>query len=144
MTNIDHSRREGSCLCRAVTFVTEGEPVIVAHCYCRDCQHVTGAGHSTGAMFASANVRLSGSLGEFDLESDAGSVVTRAFCRTCGSPVVGRNTGMPGFLTISLGLFDAPGSFEPTVAIFARSRCAWDHDAAGVVAYDDQPRWRPQ
>ena len=57
------------------------------------------AGHSTGAMFPSARLRLEGAVREFNLQSEAGNTVTRVFCPACGSPILGRNTGMPGFRT---------------------------------------------
>ena len=46
----------GRCLCGACAYEIEGEPVVVAHCHCLDCQRLSGAGHSTGAMFAESNI----------------------------------------------------------------------------------------
>lgn len=136
----------GRCLCGACSYEIDGSPVVVAHCHCRDCQRLSGAGHSTGAMFASEGVRLSGSSSTFDLASEAGNTVTRIFCPTCGSPLFGRNSGMPGFMTVTLGTLDASAEAEalkPQVAIFARSRPAWDCVAADVTVFDTQPGWTP-
>ena len=41
----------GRCLCGECSYAIEGQPVVVAHCHCRDCQRLSGAGHTTGAMF---------------------------------------------------------------------------------------------
>jgi len=43
--------RTGKCLCGSVRYEVSGDPQIVAHCFCDDCQRLSGAGHSTGAMF---------------------------------------------------------------------------------------------
>ena len=71
------------------------------------------------------------------------------FCPACGSPILGRNTGMPGFVTVSLGAFDDSSAFEPQVAIFARSRRPWDALSDAVAALrratglEPEPRLMP-
>lgn len=135
--------RTGRCLCGSVRFEVDGEPTIVAHCHCEDCQRLTGAGHSTGAMFSTENFRITGELGEYELRSDNGNVVTRVFCPSCGSPIFGRNTGMEGFLTISLGIFDESAGFEPSVIIFARNRKPWDLMDESIATFEAQPIFDP-
>jgi hypothetical protein len=139
----DGARHAGRCLCGSVRFECEGPPLIVAQCCCLDCQRLTGTGHSTGATYPTDRVRLTGRTGEFALTSDAGNTVTRVFCPACGSPILGRNTGMPGFLTVSLGALEHSSAFAPSVAIFTRSQRPWDTLAADVRTFDAQPRWRP-
>jgi hypothetical protein len=138
------ARHAGRCLCGAVRFECEGPPAIVAHCCCVDCQRLSGAGHASGATFAADRFRLSGRVGEFTLTSEAGNTVTRVFCPACGSPILGRNTGMPGFVTVSLGALEDSSAFAPSVAIFTRSRRPWDTLAAGLLEFDAQPGWRPR
>ena len=116
----------GRCLCGNCTYEIEGDPVVVAHCHCADCQRLSGAGHATGAMFPESAVRMEGSIATFELVSEAGNRVTRLFCPTCGSPLFGKNTGMPGFITATAGTLDQSETLSPQVAIFARNRRAWD------------------
>jgi hypothetical protein len=139
----DDQNHRGRCLCGAVRFEATGVPVIVAHCCCEDCQRLTGAGHSTGAMFPSARLRLEGAVREFNLQSEAGNTVTRVFCPACGSPILGRNTGMPGFVTIALGALEDSSAFQPGVTIFARSRRPWDVMDQSIPTFEAQPPWRP-
>ena len=133
----------GRCLCGGCSYSIEGDPVVVAHCNCRDCQRLTGAGHSTGAMFAEVGISLTGSVALFSLLSDAGNTVTRLFCSACGSPLFGKNTGMPGFMTVSLGTLDDPNVLTPQVAVFARTRPDWDSIDSSVESFDAQPGWKP-
>jgi hypothetical protein len=135
--------RTGRCLCGKVRYEIDGEPVVVAHCHCRDCQRLSGAGHSTGAMFPVAQIRIDGSVSEFELVADSGHTVTRTFCGACGSPLFGRNTAMTEMMTVCVGTLDEPGAVTPQVAIFARSRNAWDPVAAGLPSFDAQPAWKP-
>ena len=136
--------REGRCLCGAVTYEIEGDPVVVAHCHCTDCQRVSGAGHATGAMFAAEQVQVRGAVAEFELESEAKSTVTRTFCPKCGTPLFGRNTRMVGFLTVSVGTLDDPDSVTPQVAVFARTRRRWDFADSALPTFDAQPEWKPE
>ena len=133
----------GRCLCGACTFTIEGDPIVVAHCHCLDCQRLSGAGHTTGAMFAEAGVAIAGKPASFSMKSDAGSTVTRLFCGACGSPLFGMNTNMPGFMTVSLGALDASDALPPQVAIFTRTRRPWDALDPSVASFEAQPDWKP-
>ena|SRR5436190_22991883 len=135
--------RTGRCLCGRCTYEVDGEPVVVAHCHCLDCQRLSGAGHATGAMFAEFDVRLRGPVGTYELVSEAGNTVTRIFCPACGSPLFGKNSGMPGFLTVTVGTLDQSDDLAPQVAIFARTRRAWDVMDDGLPTFDAQPEWKP-
>jgi len=141
MTN--EQTHHGRCLCGAVQYDVEGPPRIVAHCHCVDCQRLTEAGHSTGAMFPVDRFRMTGKVAQFKLRSDNGNEVTRVFCPACGSPIFGRNTAMEGFLTVSLGTVDDSSGFKPDVAIFARNRKPWDVIDESIQTYDAQPGWKP-
>ena len=133
----------GRCLCGRCSYEIEGDPVIVAHCHCLDCQRLSGAGHTTGAMFPEQRVRLVGALSSYATVSEAGNTVTRLFCGTCGSPLFGKNTGMPGFMTVSVGTLDAPDGLTPQVSVFARTRRRWDVMDTTIPTFDTQPAWQP-
>jgi len=135
---------KGRCLCGGVKYEVEGIPQIVAQCHCVDCQRLTGAGHSTGAMFPENRFRLQGIVGKYELQSEHGNTVTRVFCPTCGSPILGKNTGMPAFVTVSLGTLEDSSDFKPVVAIFARNRKPWDMPDESIQTFEDQPSWKPK
>jgi hypothetical protein len=94
-------------------------------------------------MFPETGVRLFGDPARYSVVSDAGNTVTRLFCGTCGSPLFGMNTGMPGVMTVTLGTLDEPDPLTPQVAIFTRSRRQWDVIDTSVANFDAQPSWNP-
>jgi len=143
MTESSGATRTGHCLCGGVMYSVLGDPVIVAHCHCDDCQRLTGAGHSTGAMYAAEQLTLHGSTAEFKLISEAGNEVTRVFCPSCGSPVLGRNSGMVGFVTLTLGTMDDSNDLEPGVVVFSRNRKSWDLMDQAIPSFEGQPAWSP-
>lgn len=134
----------GGCLCRAVRYEVSGTPVIVARCHCEECQKVSGAGHTVGAMFAEKDVQVTGELSKYRYQSHAGNTVTKSFCPRCGSPILGCNTGMKGYVTISLGTMDDSGSLRSEVAIFTRNRKPWDTPESDISCFDTQPAWKPE
>ena len=133
----------GRCLCGRCSYEIEGEPIIVAHCHCLDCQRLSGAGHTTGAMFAEQGVTLAGEPSTYLSESEGGNTVIRLFCGSCGSPLFGKNTGMPGFMTVTLGTLDDPNLLQPQVTVFARTRRTWDVMDTELATFDGQPNWKP-
>lgn len=136
--------RQGRCLCGAVRYEVEGDPVVVAHCHCVDCQRLSGAGHTTGAMFAADKIKIRGDVSEFSLDSETGGVVTRTFCPRCGSALFGRNSRMTGFVTVSVGTLEDPNTVTPQVVVFARSRRQWDSVGGDLPTFDAQPNWKPE
>lgn len=135
--------RTGRCLCGKCTYEIEDDPVMVAHCHCADCQRLSGAGHATGAMFPESGVRMNGPIAAYEMASEAGNRVTRLFCVTCGSPLFGKNSGMPGFITATAGTLDQSEGLSPQVAIFARNRRSWDVMDSALATFEAQPAWKP-
>lgn len=135
--------RTGRCLCGSSSYEIDGDPIVVAHCHCVDCQRLSGAGHTTGAMFPEAQVRMSGPIASYELLSEAGNTVRRGFCSTCGSPLFGMNSGMPGFITVTAGTLIRSDDLAPEVAIFARSRRSWDAADPAIATFEAQPGWKP-
>jgi hypothetical protein len=94
-------------------------------------------------MFPVDKFRLTGKVAEYSYKSDSGNKVTRVFCPACGSPILGRNSGMEGFVTVTLGTFDGSFEFAPRVVIFARNRRSWDAMNESLPTFEAQPNWKP-
>lgn len=139
----DSKTHRGRCLCGAVTYEIQAFPKIVAHCHCVDCQRLSGSGHTTGAMFSTETLKLKGKTAEYNLQANNKTVVTRVFCPACGSPILGKNTGMPGFVTITLGTLEDSSDFTPEVTIFSRNCNKWDIMDTTLLSFDTQPDWKP-
>ncbi|MFZ1468703.1 MAG: GFA family protein [Paracoccaceae bacterium] len=134
----------GKCLCSAVTYVADGPPIIVAQCHCEACRRSSGTGHTVGAMFRSDAVIVIGNLSEFSYSSDKDSTVTKAFCAQCGSPIHGRNTGMPGHLTLTLGTMVDANGLDISVVIYESEKPHWDQLGPNIVSFATQPGWIPE
>src|SRR6202166_4432316 len=103
----------GGCLCGAVRYEAEGEPVFAGHCYCADCRKASGSGFIPYMGFASSAVRFSGQTRQFVSKAASGGDAVRNFCPVCGSLVFGGDVGKSSNFTIYAGSLDDPSSFRP-------------------------------
>ena len=118
--------REGGCLCGAVRFKVEGDPIVAGACYCRDCQYVAGGGAAYGAMFPAEAVTLTaGETRSFTVTADSGAEVFREFCPRCGVHLISYNAAHPQFKSVKVGVLDDPSGFVSQGSIWTASAQPW-------------------
>lgn len=135
-----NSTYTGGCACGAVRYHVTADPVVSAHCQCRDCQRATGAGHASLMAFPRAAVRLEGEVRFHEMHADSGNTTSRGFCPGCGSPVVSKSSGFPDMVVISAGSLDEPARFAPQMVVYASRGHAWDHLDRVLPRFDAGPR----
>jgi len=89
--------------------------------------------------FASSAVRFSGEARQFRSKAARGGEAVRNFCPICGGLVFGGELGKTASFTIYAGSLDDPSSFEPRIAIFARSRPHWAIIPSGLTIFEEMP-----
>jgi hypothetical protein len=129
----------GGCACGAIRYEIAGEPLFQNHCQCRDCQYESGTGHGSYLTFAREGVRQHGEPTSWDIVSDSGSVKTRAFCPTCGTPVHLGFAAMPELFTVHAASLDDPARFRPQALTYAARGHAWDHLDPGLPRFAKMP-----
>jgi len=116
----------GRCACGAIRYAIVGEPVLMNDCQCRDCQRQSGTGHGSYLSFAGAVVTLTGDATRWGAPADSGSVKTRGFCPTCGSPVYMTFAAMPDVFTVHAASLDDPARYRPQLVTYGIRGHAWD------------------
>jgi hypothetical protein len=129
----------GGCLCGALRYEAEGEPLYAGHCYCSDCRKASGSGFVPFIGFAGSAVRFNGQTRKFASRAASGVAAVRNFCAVCGSLVFGGEVGKDDEFTIYAGSLDDPSSFRPTVAIFTRGRPVWAVIPPDLTAFEAMP-----
>ena len=125
----------GRCLCGAITYRVDVEPMITANCHCRDCQRQTGTAFSTLAAVPRASLHIDGDIATYTtIGTDTHMEVKRQFCSTCGSPIVSLPDMTPDFAFIKAGTLDDTTKLIPEMDVWCDSAMAWvemDADARG-------------
>jgi hypothetical protein len=138
MTN-STARYTGGCLCGALRYEARGTPSYAGHCYCVDCQKVSGSGFVPFIGFSSAAVHFTGATRAFTSKAANGGDAVRNFCALCGSLVFGGLQGEFTSFTIYAGSLDDRSSFRPRVAIFARDRPPWALIPPSLTVFETTP-----
>jgi hypothetical protein len=117
----------GRCLCGAVTYSVDAEPIWQGACYCADCQRQTGTAFSVIAGVPSEALTVQGStLASFTTTGeDHQSTTERRFCSACGSPIFSTIEAMPGLAFLKAGTLDDTSWFEPRAEVWTRSAQPW-------------------
>lgn len=130
----------GGCACGAIRYEIEGEPLAMTDCQCRDCQRKSGTGHGSYLTFANRErVKLEGAATHWDIVGDSGNVKTRAFCRTCGSPVYLLFGAAPALFTVHAASLDDPSRYAPQAVTYRVRGYAWDRIDPTLPQFDKMP-----
>ena len=123
-------KREGGCLCGAVRFKAEGEPINIRICHCRNCQKAMGSPFFARALFNPRALTVEGETGRYP-SSDR---VDRVFCKTCGTRLFSwrRNGTAVG---VALAVFDDRNAFTPTEHIWVSEKLSWVRVDDGLPQY---------
>jgi len=126
--------REGGCLCGAVRFKAEGEPINVRICHCRNCQKAMGSPFFARALFPQSALTVEGETGSHS----SSETLDRVFCKRCGTRLLSRrrNGSASG---IALATFDDRDAFAPTEHIWVSEKIDWVKLDDGLPRYPQGP-----
>lgn len=129
----------GRCLCGAVSYESTAPQVIGGHCHCVHCRKSSGTAHSSHMGVPVSAVTINGETAVYDATTDAGNIVSRHFCPTCGAPVYSTNSSMEDLLFLRASSLDDPEMFDPQVVVYTKSRPSWDRVGEGLPQFDAMP-----
>ncbi|WP_312861449.1 GFA family protein [Segnochrobactrum spirostomi] len=123
---------EGGCLCGAVRYAFDGEPLSSGICYCETCRRAASAPRLPFVGVRSAGFRFIRGL-PVDYTSSPG--VTRSFCGRCGSPLTYRPDDSPDELDVMTVSLDDPNAVAPTFHVWTSEALDWDDIAGPPTRY---------
>ncbi|MBU2942688.1 GFA family protein [Shimia thalassica] len=116
----------GGCKCGAARYRGEISNVSMFRCYCRDCQQLTGAGHSEMFPLVSETFKLSGPSTEYQMTGGSGRSTWSRFCPTCGSPLTRRSERMGQCVYVHASSLDEPEIYMPRRTLYDEAAQPWD------------------
>lgn len=130
----------GGCRCGAIRYECTAEPVRTVHCFCTDCQKLTGTQMSTNLLVPKTAFRVTqGQATAFDVVGDSGSKVRRFFCATCGTPLYGEPEVLSEMTVVKVGSLDDSSWVEPAASIYVDSAPGWAVVPGGIPRFGKMP-----
>jgi len=126
----------GSCLCGTIKFSVKKGIKDIVYCHCSLCRKAQGSAFATNANVAKDDFNFIS--GEDNLSHYPSSKTqTKSFCKTCGSPIMSRNTTAPDNIRIRLGTIESEISEVPEAHVFVASKANWERISDNLPQYDE-------
>lgn len=117
---------KGSCLCGALRYTCDSDPLFTAVCHCAACQKSTGTAFSVVVGVRKADLRVEGeTLKTYQDVGESGHPTYRHFCSNCGSTLYAELDMKPGLACLKAGTLDDPSWLNPQVHVYWRDHQAW-------------------
>jgi hypothetical protein len=122
----------GGCLCGAIRYRAEADPLRTVICHCTICRRVSGAPMMCFVHFPAEAFRwLSGAPKRYRSSADA----ERGFCPLCGSTLTMHESILGDRVQVALGSLDTPEPARPDDHVWTRQQLPW------LRIEDDLPRF---
>jgi len=127
---------KGSCLCGEVTFTLSSKIKDIIYCHCSLCRKAQGSAFATNANVDAKSFKFLS--GENNLTAYASSASQKKyFCKTCGSPIMSKNTLSPENVRIRLGTIESDITERPQAHIFVDSKANWEDISDELPQYPE-------
>ncbi|OGM51367.1 DUF636 domain protein [Aspergillus bombycis] len=97
----------GSCLCGAIAYASDSEPLVTALCHCVDCQKWTGGAFTSNVIVPRTSFKVTkGEPSFYDITGASGKNNRHFFCSKCGSSLFTELDLMADKTVIKAGTLD--------------------------------------
>jgi len=111
----------GGCLCQAVTYKSNADPLMILNCHCKNCRRLTGSVFGTNLFVPEDQLQFDGELKTFNHKADSGNAMQRRFCIKCGTQLFGSSSGRPNIVSVRAGTVDNLSIIKPNMNVFTDS-----------------------
>jgi len=122
-------RLSGGCKCGLVRYEGTRFDAPMFRCHCRDCQQLTGSGHSEMMPLVLEDFKISDTCKTFQMLGGSGQLTFSGFCPNCGSQITRNSQRMSDRIYVHASSLDDPRKYEPEKSIYPDSAQDWDQEA---------------
>ena len=127
---------QGSCLCGEVTFSVSNKIKDIVYCHCSRCRKAQGSAFATNGNVDEKDFKfISGEQNLTQYQSSDTQI--KLFCKTCGSPILSKNTLHPDVVRIRLGTIESNIEERPQAHVFVASKANWEVISDHLPQYDE-------
>lgn len=131
----------GRCACGAIQYESTGEPLLMLHCHCRDCQRASGGPFASYVIVpAEAFKILQGATRFHPSPSEQGGKTRRGFCPDCGAPTWVTTDAAPQFIAIRTTSLDDPSWSKPQIDVWVSDAHPWDQMNPALPKFEKYPQ----
>ena len=112
----------GGCLCEAIRFCADADPVDAGYCHCKLCQRSTGAPVLAFASYPADSFTYTRGEPKCYPSSRHGR---REFCAQCGTQIAYRDLEQTETVEVNVGSLDDCEKAEPRYHIWCDSSIRW-------------------
>ena len=126
----------GSCLCGSIKFSITDKIKNIIYCHCSLCRKAQGSAFATNGNIEKKHFKFLS--GQDNLTTyQASETQTKLFCKTCGSPIMSKNTLVPDMVRVRLGTIESDINEHPEAHIFVASKANWEEISDNLPQYDE-------
>jgi hypothetical protein len=121
------ARISGGCLCGAVHYSSDAEPMMQFICHCKTCQKNSGSAFSMNIAVPEDSLTVEGSNLRCyeDHSGSSGLPFYRHFCGECGSHIYSHGPAYGPLAFIKAGTLDEAAWLSPTVHAWGSEKLPW-------------------
>lgn len=132
---------DGGCLCGAIRYRLEAEPLTLYACHCTDCQRHTAAAYGLSMPVPREALHvLRGEPARYEAQLEGGRVWHGCFCGRCATRLWSEPQRMPQLANLRPGTLDDTRWLSPVAHIWTRSAQPGVVIPEGVLRYEQQPQ----
>ena len=129
----------GGCLCGAVRYEIEAEPIVTRLCWCRVCQFIAAGNAAVSVCFPSRRLSVVGEMRDFESVAHSGNRMHRRFCPTCGTHLFSEAESRPHLIFVRAGTLDDREVARPAATIWTARAPSWACLDAALPSWEGQP-----
>ncbi len=122
---------QGGCKCGLVRYRGTRADAATFRCHCRDCQQLTGSGHSEMMPLVAKTFTISDALKIYEMEGGSGRSTFSGFCPDCGSQILRSSEKMSDRVYVHAASLDDPSRYAPARSIYSDAAQPWDDAIIG-------------
>jgi hypothetical protein len=129
----------GRCLCGAIEYRLNDEPVTFYACHCTDCQKRSGSGFALSMWVKRAALEIAkGDPVVTAWKAANGAPRRYRDCPECGTRLRSEPGRFPDLSVLRPGTLDDPRQFTPVLHMWTRSALPWVKIPEGAARYEKQ------
>jgi hypothetical protein len=129
----------GGCLCKAVRYRVNAQPIVTRVCWCRVCQYLGAGSGTVNVCFPTNAMTIEGETRDYRALADSGNVMHRRFCPACGTALFSEAEARPHLIFVRAGTLDDPEVARPGATIWTSQAPTWACIDASLPKVERQP-----